>query len=409
MKADIITIGDEILIGQTVDTNSAWIGHFLEDNGIHVNQIISISDSAKHIINTLQLSLENVDCVFITGGLGPTKDDITKITLAEFFEDELVLDKTVLSTIESYFAERGREVNDYTKLQALIPTKCEVIHNKKGTAPGMWFEEKGKIVVSMPGVPHEMKEMMYSVIAKIKKNRELLEIVHKTIYTRGIIESKLAELIAEWEDQLPKEIKLAYLPSISTLMLRLTARGKDKDYLHQLINSNIEKLKIYLGSFYSPIQKRLSEEVVGELMKIHGTTIATAESCTGGNIAKMLTSVDGSSAYFKGSLVAYTNDVKESMLNIDISTINKYGVVSEEVAIKMAQSAKKLFNTDYAIATTGLASKNDILDVKGGTVCFAVATPKEIISNTIIFNTSRNENIQRASNKALNLLVSIFS
>ena len=238
MKADIITIGDEILIGQTLDTNSAWIGNELESNGIHVNQITSISDSSDHIISCLSNSLENVDFVFITGGLGPTKDDITKKTLCDFFEDELVLNQEVLAKITNYFAERGRTVNDYTKLQALVPSRCQVIPNHKGTAPGMWFDYNGKVIVSMPGVPHEMKNMMLFVINELKRKYNLLEIVHKTVYTRGVIESVLAETIAEWEEALPKEIKLAYLPSISCLMLRLSARGTDKLFLENLIDKN---------------------------------------------------------------------------------------------------------------------------------------------------------------------------
>lgn len=408
MKADIITIGDEILIGQTLDTNSAWIGNELESNGIHVNQITSISDSSDHIISCLSNSLENVDFVFITGGLGPTKDDITKKTLCDFFEDELVLNQEVLAKITHYFAERGRTVNDYTKLQALVPSRCQVITNHKGTAPGMWFDYNGKVIVSMPGVPHEMKNMMLFVINELKRKYNLLEIVHKTVYTRGVIESVLAETIAEWEEALPKEIKLAYLPSISCLMLRLSVRGTDKLFLENLIDKNIQSLKPLLGKYYSPVQKRLSEEVVAELLFQKKATISTAESCTGGNIAKMLTSISGSSSYFLGSLVAYSTQVKEEMLNISPELISTFGVVSEEVVCEMALSSKKIFNSDYAVATSGLASNEDLDGVKGGTICFAVATPNEVFSQTVVFNTSRQENIQRASNKVLNYLISLF-
>jgi len=408
MKADIITIGDEILIGQTLDTNSAWIGNELESNGIHVNQITSISDSSDHIISCLSNSLENVDFVFITGGLGPTKDDITKKTLCDFFEDELVLNQEVLAKITNYFAERGRTVNDYTKLQALVPSRCQVIPNHKGTAPGMWFDYNGKVIVSMPGVPHEMKNMMLFVINELKRKYNLLEIVHKTVYTRGVIESVLAETIAEWEEALPKEIKLAYLPSISCLMLRLSVRGTDKLFLENLIDKNIQSLKPLLGKYYSPVQKRLSEEVVAELLFQKKATISTAESCTGGNIAKMLTSISGSSSYFLGSLVAYSTQVKKEMLNISPELISTYGVVSEEVVCEMALSSKKIFNSDYSVATSGLASNEDLDGVKGGTICFAVATPNEVFSQTVVFNTSRQENIQRASNKVLNYLISLF-
>ena len=408
MKADIITIGDEILIGQTLDTNSAWIGNELESNGIHVNQITTVSDSSEHIISCLSKSLENVDFVFITGGLGPTKDDITKKTLCQFFDDELVLSKEVLDKITQYFDERNRTVNDYTKLQALVPSNCKLITNHKGTAPGMWFDFNGKVVVSMPGVPHEMKNMMYLVIDELKERFNLLEIVHKTVYTRGVIESVLAETIADWEDALPKEIKLAYLPSLSCLMLRFTARGSDKLYLENLIEENIQSLKSIIGNYYSPVQKRLCEEVVGEVLLKKNATISTAESCTGGNIAKMLTSISGSSSYFLGSVVAYSIKTKQEVLKVKPEIISTYGVVSEEVVREMASSSKKIFDSDYAIATSGLASLEDLDGVKGGTVCYAIATPNGIFSKKVIFNTSRQENIQRASNKALNYLISLF-
>lgn len=408
MKADIITIGDEILIGQTLDTNSAWIGNELESNGIHVNQITTVSDSCEHIISCLSESLKNVDFVFITGGLGPTKDDITKKTLCQFFDDELVLNKEVLDKITQYFDERNRTVNDFTRLQALVPSNCQVITNHKGTAPGMWFDYNGKVVVSMPGVPHEMKNMMNFVIDQLKERFNLLEIVHKTVYTRGVIESVLAETIADWEEALPKEIKLAYLPSLSCLMLRFTARGADKLYLENLIEENIQSLKSIIGNYYSPVQKRLSEEVVGEVLLQKNATISTAESCTGGNIAKMLTSISGSSPYFVGSVVAYSIKTKEEVLKVKPEIISTYGVVSEEVVREMALSSKKIFESDYAIATSGLASKEDVDGVKGGTVCYAIATPNGVFSQKVIFNTSRQENIQRASNKALNYLIGLF-
>lgn len=408
MKADIITIGDEILIGQTLDTNSAWIGNELESNGIHVKQITTVSDSSEHIISCLSESLKNVDFVFITGGLGPTKDDITKKTLCQFFDDELVLNKEVLDKITQYFDERNRTVNDYTRLQALVPSNCQVITNHKGTAPGMWFDYNGKVVVSMPGVPHEMKNMMNLVIDQLKERFNLLEIVHKTVYTRGVIESVLAETIADWEEALPKEIKLAYLPSLSCLMLRFTARGVDKLYLENLIEENIQSLKSIIGNYYSPVQKRLSEEVVGEVLLQKNATISTAESCTGGNIAKMLTSISGSSSYFVGSVVAYSIKTKEEVLKVKPVIISTYGVVSEEVVREMALSSKKIFDSDYAIATSGLASEEDVDGVKGGTVCYAIATPNGVFSQKVIFNTSRQENIQRASNKALNYLIGLF-
>ena len=407
MKAEIITIGDEILIGQTIDTNSAWISNLLERNGIHVVQIISISDKKDHIVFSLSQSLERSDIVLITGGLGPTKDDITKQTLCEYFDDELILNHNILDDITKYFDSRKRTVNKFTESQAFVPSKCKVIKNRKGTAPGLWFEYDGKIVVSMPGVPYEMKSMMKLVLYKLKKQFNLLEIVHKTIYTRGIIESHLAELIFDWENDLPKEIKLAYLPSASCLMLRFTARGSDRQYLENLINKNIGTLKSLIGPYFSKYQMRLNEEVVGQIMKNTNSTLSVAESCTGGNIAKMLTSVSGSSTYFNGSVVAYSNATKENILGVKAETIFKYGVVSEEVVQEMAQCSQKLFNSDFAISTSGLAELSDIEGVKGGTICIAVATPLNIYSQTVVYNTDRDTNIIRASNEALNFLIRV--
>lgn len=407
MKADIITIGDEILIGQTIDTNSAWMGDFLERNGVHVVEISTISDKKDHIISSLSQSLERSDIVLITGGLGPTKDDITKQTLCKYFDDELILSQTVLDDIKEYFELRKRTVNKFTESQAFIPSKCKVIRNRKGTAPGMWFEHNGKIVVSMPGVPYEMKSMMKLVLHKLKEQFNLLEIVHKTVYTRGIIESHLAELIVDWENNLPQEIKLAYLPSASCLMLRFTARGSDRNYLENLIDLNINSLKTLISPYFSKYQMRLNEEVVGEIMKDTNSTLSAAESCTGGNIAKMITSVSGSSSYFNGSVVAYSKAIKEDILGVKAETISKYGVVSEEVVREMAQCSQRLFNSDFAISTSGLAELNDSEGVKGGTICIAVATPLNVYSQTIAYNTDRDTNIVRASNAALNFLISV--
>lgn len=409
MNATIITIGDEILIGQTIDTNSAWIGNFLESNGIHVNQMVSISDSLNQIVETITESFKSVDLILMTGGLGPTKDDVTKHSLCDYFDDKLVFNQVVFDSINTYFAKRQRTVNSYTKLQAYLPSKCEVITNHKGTAPGMWFNEYGKILVSMPGVPHEMKDMMPTVLEKIKATHDLIEIVHKTVYTRGIIESHLAELISDWENSLPKEIKLAYLPSVSSLMLRFTARGNDRFFLENLIEQNITSLKQLIGSYYSPVQKRLSEEVVGELLQEKNQTISLAESCTGGNLSKMITSVSGSSNYYKGGLVAYSTSIKTKILGVRGQTISEHGVVSEQVVREMATSCKRLFQSDYAIATSGLASRDDVDGVRGGTICFAIAMPEKVVSKTLVLNTSRQINIERASNKVLNLLIQLLS
>jgi len=405
MKADIITIGDEILIGQTLDTNSAWIGNFLESNGVQVRETTTVSDTKSSIEQALSRAIRYSDFVFITGGLGPTKDDITKKTLTDFFGDKLIMNQEVLQRINLFFSIRNRVVNKYTRQQALVPSKCKVIPNLKGTAPGIWFEYRGKIIVSMPGVPYEMKDMMSIVLKWLKERYNLIEIVHKTVYLRGIIESHLAEMISDWEDQLPSEIKLAFLPSVSCLMLRFTARGYDRNYLEEIINQKIESLKLIIGDYFSEYQKRLSEEVVGEILREKRATICTAESCTGGNISKMLTSINGSSDYFKGSIVAYSTKIKEEVLNVKSEIIEKYGVVSEQVVKEMALNAQKLFESDYSIATSGLASEEDQDGVKGGTICMAVATPKSVFTKTIILNSNREENIIRASNQALNFMI----
>ena len=407
MKADIITIGDEILIGHTIDTNSSWIGNFLENNGIQVNEIRTISDTNSSISSALDNALIQSDFIFITGGLGPTNDDVTKQTLCDYFNDKLVLNKKVLSDIKKKFESRNRTINKLTEFQAYIPSQCEVIKNKKGTAPGMLFHHNDKIVVSMPGVHYEMKSMMKIVFKKIKKKFKLLEIVHKKIFTRGIIESHLAELIFDWESDLPQEINLSYLPSNSCLILRLTARGYDRSYLENLIEKNVITLKSLLGSYFSKYQTRLNEVAVGQLLRKNKYTISTAESCTGGNIARMITSVKGSSAYFKGSLVAYSKNIKENILSVKSKTISKYGIVSEEVVREMAQNSKKLFESDFAISTSGLADLQNDNNVNGGTICIAVSTPNDTYSKTLIYNSDRETNIVRASNAALNFLIEV--
>ena len=407
MKADIIIIGDEILIGHTIDTNSSWIGNFLENNGIQVNEIRTVSDNKISISSALSNALKQSNFVFITGGLGPTKDDITKQTLCDFFNDKLILNKKVLLDIKKNFESRKKTINKLTKYQAYIPSKCEVITNEKGTAPGMWFKYENNVVVSMPGVHYEMKSMMKIVLKKIKQEFKLLEIVHKKIFTRGIIESHLAELIFDWESNLPKEINLSYLPSNDCLILRLTARGYDRLYLENLIKRNVISLKSILGPYFSKYQTKLNEVAVGQFLKKNKYTLSTAESCTGGNIARMITSVKGSSTYFKGSLVAYFQNIKENILSVKSETISNYGIVSEEVVREMAQCSKKLFVSDFAISTSGLADLNDYDDVKGGTICIAIATPNDIFSQTLVYNSDRETNIVRASNAALNFLLQV--
>lgn len=408
MTADLITIGDEILIGQIVDTNSAWMASFLEENGIKVRQITSVSDTKQHIGSSLSSSLKEVDVVFLTGGLGPTNDDITKKTLSDYFDDKLVLDESVLKHILAFYKERGREANHLTKAQALVPSKCKVIKNKFGTAPAMWFENSGKIVVSMPGVPSEMRQIMKDTLLLIKEQKVLGEIIHKTIFLRGIVESHLAEMIADWEMALPKDIKLAYLPSRNCLKLRFSASGSDRIWLNNLIKENIDSLKDIVGPYYSDYQTHLDEEMLVLLLKKKGVTFSTAESCTGGNIAKLITSISGSSSHFKGSLVAYSEKIKVDVLAINPDIIKKYGVVSEQVVAEMAIKSREMFDSDYSISTSGIAGPTGgTKELPLGTICYAIATPSGVHSFTKQYNSDRETNISRVSLDSIRFLNSI--
>lgn len=409
MTADLITIGDEILIGQILDTNSAWMASFLEENGIRVRQITSVSDKKHHIVSSLSSSLKEVDVIFLTGGLGPTNDDITKKTLSDYFGDKLVLDESVLKHILAFFKERGREANDLTKAQALVPSKCKVIKNKFGTAPAMWFENNDKIVVSMPGVPSEMRQIMKDTLILIKEQKVLAEIIHKTIFLRGIVESHLAEMIADWEKALPKEIKLAYLPSRNCLKLRFSAIGSDRIWLTNLIEENIESLKDIVGPYYSDYQTHLDEEMLVLLLKKKGVTFSTAESCTGGNIAKLITSISGSSSCFKGSLVAYSEKIKVDVLSVNPDIIKEYGVVSEQVVEEMAIKSREMFDSDYSISTSGIAGPNGgTKEFPLGTICYAIATPTGVHSFTKQYNSDRETNISRVSLDSIRFLNSIL-
>ena len=409
MTSDLITIGDEILIGQIVDTNSAWMANFLEENGIKVRQITSVSDTRDHIVSSLSASLAAVDVVFLTGGLGPTNDDITKKTLSDFFGDKLILDDSVLKHILAFFKERGRVANDLTKAQALVPSKCKIIKNKFGTAPAMWFEYNGKIIVSMPGVPSEMRQIMKDTLLLIKEQKVLGEIIHKTIFLRGIVESHLAEMISSWENSLPKDIKLAYLPSRSCLKLRFTARGADRLGLIHLIEQNIDSLKEIVGPYYSDYQTHLDEEMLVMLLKKKGKSFSTAESCTGGNIAKLITSIAGSSSYFKGSLIAYSEGIKTNLLNVDSDVIKEFGVVSEQVVSAMAFESRKMFGSDYSISTSGIAGPTGATnELAVGTICYAIATPSGVHSFTKRYNSDRVTNISRVSLDSIRYLNSIL-
>jgi nicotinamide-nucleotide amidase len=408
MKAVIITIGDEILIGQIVDTNSGFIAKSLDKIGIDIHEIISISDNKKHILETFAKLQNQVDLVLITGGLGPTKDDITKHTFCEYFEDQLVrneeVEKHVIDLIEKAMNRPASQMN---KDQALVPSKCTVLHNAVGTAPGMWMNKENTVYISLPGVPYEMKYILEKgIIPKIVKEYKRPYIIHKTILTYGQGESLVAERIEDWENNLPEFIKLAYLPSPGRVRLRLSARGIDKELLEQKINENVLLLTQLIGDIIVGYEEDETIEVMlGRLLTSKNATLATAESCTGGKIAQVITSVPGASNYFKGSVVSYATETKISVLGISSELIKEHSVVSYEVAKEMALAVKKIMNTDYAIATTGNAgpSKGDE-NSEIGTVFIAIATPNNLVVEEFNFGQPRVKVIDRAVNKAFEML-----
>ena len=408
MKATIITIGDEILIGQIVDTNSGYIAKALDRIGIETKEMISISDNKEHILDTFVALQNTVDLVVITGGLGPTKDDITKKTFCDYFEDELVVDQEVLThvtqLIEGFYKRTITQIN---KDQALVPSKCTVLHNQVGTAPGMWMKKENTVFISLPGVPFEMKYLVDNqIIPKVVREYKRPYILHKTILTYGQGESMVAERIEQWENNLPDFIKLAYLPAPGRVRLRLTARGVDKEKLEAGIEENIKSLDAIIHDIIVGFDEdETLEVVVGRILKNQNKTIATAESCTGGKIAEVITSVPGASNYFKGSVVSYATEVKINVLGVSEALINTHSVVSAAVASAMALNVKKLMNTDYAIATTGNAgpTKGDT-NAEVGSVFIALATPNEVIVEEFNFGQPREKVIDRAVIKSLEIL-----
>ncbi len=408
MFAEIITIGDEILIGQIVDTNSAFIAKELNKIGVSVYQITSVQDDRQHILNALTEAKSRAQIVIVTGGLGPTKDDITKHTFCDFFDDVLVQDKSVLKHVEHLFASIiSTPISEVNRQQAMVPSKATVLHNANGTAPGMWVKKDGVAFVSLPGVPFEMKALIVdAVIPKIIKEFKRPYIIHRTLVTYGLGESALAERIEDWEDQLPPFIKLAYLPNLGKVRLRLSAKGKDKQILLDAIELEIEKLQPLIGDIlYGTEDEETLEERVAKLFTAKNMTLATAESCTGGRIAEQITAIPGASAYYKGTVVSYATDVKVNVLKVQEKLIKEHSVVSAEVATAMALNVKSLLKSDFAVATTGNAgpTKGDS-DAEVGTVFIAVATPKEVIVNKFMFGKQRFRIVQKAVNKAFELL-----
>lgn len=407
MQAEIITIGDEILIGQILDSNSKWIAEKLNKIGVSVYQITSIQDDKEHILKALKEAQLNCDIVIVTGGLGPTKDDITKLTLAEYYTDKLIFNEEIAEHIRMLFAKMNYPFTEVNKNQALVPSKCIAFKNELGTAPGMWFHENNKVVVSLAGVPYEMKGLMTnSVLPKLVETYHLPFIIHQTILTYGMGESMLAEKIEDWETNLPNFISLAYLPSFGKVSLRLTAKGLKKEILEEAISKNVKTLEKLIGDIIVGYEENENlEALIGKLLIEKNKTLATAESCTGGNISKMITSIPGSSNYFVGSVVAYQAAIKINELNVAEDLITNYSVVSSQVAEAMVKGIQQKFKTDYAIATTGNAGPTtDLTDKTVGVVYIAIATPTAIFSEEFNFGKPREKVIERTSNKALEML-----
>ena len=405
MLAEIITIGDEILIGQIVDTNSAWIGQQLNAVGFKVHQITSVSDNREHILAALKEASTRVQVVLITGGLGPTKDDITKKTICDYFNVGLRFDEEAYKDVEHLFKIRGREVTPINRLQAEVPENCSTMYNRVGTAPGMWFDVDGIIYASMPGVPHEMKYLMEKeVIPRLKDRFETPFILHKTLLTQGIGESFLSEMIADFEDALPPNFKLAYLPSAGAVRLRLTASG-DRDEVSATMNKLVANLSDLVAEYLYGYDDDTIQEVVGRILKDKKLTLGTAESCTGGFLSHLITSIPGSSEYYMGSTVTYSNESKTALLDVPAELVKQFGAVSEEVVKAMAEGAKRKFNADCALATSGIAGPGGGTPEKPvGTVWIGISTPKGTKAKKVLLGDNRLRTIEVASMTALNML-----
>jgi len=406
MQAEIITIGDEILIGQIVDTNSAWIAEQFNLNGIEIYQITSVHDDHNHIMEALKKAEEKVDLVIITGGLGPTKDDITKNTLCTYFGTRLVMHEPSFAHIKERFEKRNIDMNKLNRDQALVPESCTVLPNKAGTAPGMWFEKNDTYFASLPGVPFEMKYLIeYEVLPRLRRSGKTKAIYHKTVQTQGIPESMLAMKLEEWESALPENIKLAYLPNPMSVRLRLSAMGTDENLLKQQVKNEVEKLRKLIPENIFGYDTDTLAEVIGRLLTESGKTLAVAESCTGGYIAHLITSVPGSSNYFNGSVTAYSNAIKQNILQVQESTLIENGAVSKAVASEMAVGVRKALNADFAVATTGIAGPDGgTADKPVGTVWIAVANAEKVIAKKFLFGDNRERNIIRSSQTALQML-----
>jgi nicotinamide-nucleotide amidase len=403
-NVELINIGDELLIGQIVNTNATWIGQQLSLSGYWLKQITTIGDNEQEIIDALNAAKSRAQIILITGGLGPTKDDLTKDVLCKYFNTHLVFDKQAYSDIENIFHARGKVVTETNKRQAELPSACVPIYNKKGTAPGMWFNYGEHVFVSMPGVPFEMQAMMQNdVLPKLKQQYKAMPIVHKTILTQGIGESDLSDRIASWENDLPPHFKLAYLPAAGMVRLRLTGKGVED--MERDMNQRISKLKELIAPYIFGYDDDTIQSVVGSLLLEKQKTIAVAESCTGGFLSHLITSIPGSSAYFMGGTVSYSNASKMSQLSVSEQSLKDYGAVSEAVAIEMAIGARKIYNTDFALSITGIAGPGGgSVEKPIGTVWIGIATHDSCYARKFLLGTNRLRIIQVAADTALNML-----
>ncbi len=405
MKAEIITIGDELLIGQVVDTNSAHIAQQLNDAGLDVVHIASVADNGSDIVSALDAATARASAVLITGGLGPTNDDRTKQSILGYFHSGTRFDQGVFQHITELLSRRGVSVNERNRDQAKVPDNCTLIYNPLGTAPGLWFEKNNTTYLFMPGVPYEMVAVLSNAMPLLHNHASGSAIRHKTILTQGLPESMLAKKIEAWESALPENLSLAYLPSPGLVKLRLTGRGASNKEIDISINEQVINLKKIIPDYIFGYDQDTIERVVGDLLKEKGAWLATAESCTGGAIASMITSVPGSSIYFRGSVVAYANLAKLELLHVNEVLIRQYGAVSKEVVEAMAAGAREILHADYAIATSGIAGPDGGTDDKPvGTVWIAIASPGGMFSAMHRFGDERERNIRRASVTALNML-----
>ncbi len=407
MFTELITIGDEILIGQTIDTNSAWMAKELNAMGISIQQIRSIKDERSAILDALHTVPSDCQLVLITGGLGPTKDDITKHVLCEYFETKLIRNEEVLERIETYFKQRGRAILESNRKQADLPEDAIILDNYLGTASGMWFEKNNKIYVSMPGVPYEMKGIFsQEVIPRLKEKFQFPFVYHKTMMTEGIGESFLVEIIKEWENSLIEEhISVAYLPSPGIVKVRLTASGTEASDIKRKVDQKANELRKIVPTYIFGEDDISLERAVAEKLLHANFTISTAESCTGGNIAQLLTSIPGSSNYFLGSIVSYSNEVKESELGVKKEDLTNYGAVSEKVVVQMAKSVRESLKTDIGIATSGVAGPDGGTEDKPvGMVWIAISSKDGVYAKKYQFENDRHRNIRRASLAALSLV-----